>query len=167
MPKATYEISCKAGTTTVCASRDYPPIAPPTAQRVWEIVADFGRLKTILPSLVRIYLTYPDAKETAIGTVRDMTFVIPNSENPLSNGIEKLVELDEQARRLEYISLTGLPVTDYQSVMEVAGEDACTLTWTSTFKLIAGQEASDFPEVLGGVLAGGADQIAKALSLEL
>ena len=146
-------------------SRHYPAGVPPTGPRVWAIVANFGSLKTIFPSLVRIYVTYPDAKEGAVGTLRDMTFVVPNPY-PLSGGIERLVELHEQAHRLKYISLAGLPVTDYQSVMEVVGEDACTLTWTSTFTSTRDPELKGFPEILAGILAGGADQIATALRLD-
>jgi hypothetical protein len=83
----------------------------------------------------------------------------------LSSGIEELVEFDEPARRLKYVSLAGLPVSNYQSVMEVAGADACTLTWTSTFTMSRAPEVQDFPKVLAGILAGGADQIATALRL--
>jgi hypothetical protein len=66
----------------------------------------------------------------------------------------------------KYVSLAGLPVGDYASVMEVAGEDACTLTWTSTFTWTGGQGPPDFPTIMAGILAGGADQIAIALGLD-
>lgn len=160
--KATSEIRRDGDTTTIRVSRHYRAGAPPTGPLVWAIVANFAGLKTIFPSLVRIYVTYPDANETAVGTLRDMTFIVPNPY-PLSAGIEQLVELDEQAHRLKYISLSGLPVKDYQSVMEVVGENACTLTWTSTF---TDPEFPDFPKILAGILAGGADQIAAALRLD-
>ena len=163
--KATSEIRRDGDTTTIKVSRYYPAGVPPTGPRVWEIVANFGGLKTIFPSLVRIYVTYPDAKETAVGTLRDMTFMVPNPY-PLSGGIEQLVELEEQARRLKYVSLSGLPVANYQSVMEVVGDDACKLTWTSTFTLPKDPGLQNFPEILAGILAGGADQIATALRLE-
>ena len=94
-----------------------------------------------------------------------MTFAPPDPKSPLSEqnplllGIEQLVEL--KPRRLTYIALAGLPVTDYRSVMELSGEDACTLTWTSSFVPDAGQEG--FAQTLGGLLARGADQIATAL----
>lgn len=163
--KATSEIRRDGDTTTIRVSRHYPAGAPPTGPRVWGIVANFGGLKTIFPSLVRVYVTYPDANDTVVGTLRDMTFIVPNPY-PLSGGIEKLVELDEQAYRLKYISLEGLPVSNYQSVMAVAGDDACTLTWTSTFATIKDPGLQGFPEILAGILAGGADQIATALRLD-
>lgn len=159
---ATSEISRDGNTTTVRVTRDYRAGVPPTGPLVWAIVANFGGLKTIFPSLVRIYVTYPDSTAGAVGTLRDMTFIVPGP-NPLSGGIERLVELDEQAHRLKYISLSGLPVTGYQSVMEVVGEDACTLTWTSTFTLPGDPEVKGFPEILAGILSRGADQIATAL----
>jgi hypothetical protein len=157
-------ISRDGNTTTVRVTRRYPAGAPPTAPLVWAIVANFAGLKTIFPGLVRLYLTYPDATDSVIGTLRDMTFIVPGAY-PLSSGIEELVEFDEQARRLKYVSLAGLPVSNYQSVMEVAGADACTLTWTSTFTMSKAPEAQDFPKILAGILAGGADQIAIALGL--
>jgi hypothetical protein len=165
MPKATSEISRNGATTTVRVTRRYPAGVPPTGPRVWAIAANFGGLKTIFPNLVRVYVTYPDAKDSTIGTLRDMTFVVPGPY-PLAGGIEQLVELDDRARRLKYVSLAGLPVGDYASVMEVAGEDACTLTWTSTFTWTGGQGPPDFPTIMAGILAGGADQIAAALGLD-
>ena len=132
MSKASSKVTTENGVTTVHVSRDYPGGTPPIAPCVWGIVSDFGGLKTIFPNLVRVYLTYPDAKETRVGTLRDMTFLNPNSEYPLSGGNEQLVKRDEDARGIRYISLQGLPVTDYESVMQVTGEDACTLNWTST-----------------------------------
>jgi hypothetical protein len=161
--RATSEISRKGDTTTVRVSRHYSAGVPPTGPRVWAIVADFAGLKTIFPSLVRVYLTYPDAKDSVIGTLRDMTFIVPGPY-PLSSGIEELVEFDEQAHRLKYVSLSGLPVANYQSVMEVEGANACTLTWTSTFT-IKDPTAQDFPKILAGILSGGADQIGTALRL--
>ena len=168
---AHYEITSEAdGATTVCVRRDYPAGVPTTTcQRVWEIVADFGGLKTIFPDLLRVYLTYPDATGAAINTVRNLTFAPPDPKSPLSAenslpiGIEQLVELDEKARRLVYISVLGLPVKNYRSVMEVTGEDACTLTWASSFTPNAGQEW--IAETLAKILAAGANQIATALSL--
>ena len=158
------------GTAIVRAWRDYRAGgAPTTAQRVWEIASDFGGAKTIFPLLLSVYITYPDASTTKLGTARYMTFPPPDlgsplsPKNPLFFGIEKLIEIDEQARRLTYISPLGMPVQNYQSVMQVTGEDACRLTWTSTFVPDAGQEG--FVDVLAQILASGANQIATALGL--
>jgi hypothetical protein len=170
--KAHYEIISEADATTkVRLSRDYSAgVSPTTSQRVWEIAADFGGIKTIFPSVLRVNLTFPDATTTAVNTVRAMTFAPPDPTSPLSQtnslsfGVEQLVDLNTQQRRLTYISVLGLPVRDYRSVMEVKGEDACTLNWTSTFASNPGQDG--FADILATILAAGANQIAKALSLE-
>ena len=161
MSKATFNITTDGGVTTVHVSRDYPGAELPTAPRVWEIVSDYGALKKVFPSLVRVTVNYPDDQTTAINTSRDMTFQTPNGA---SVGIEQLVELDEENRWLKYISVLGLPVTNYESVMEVSGDNACTLNWTSTFTPNQGNE--DFAKTLAFILSGGADQIAAALGLD-
>ena len=169
---AYYETKLKAdGTALVRAWRDYPAGVPPTtAQRVWQIAADFGAVKTIFPLLLSVYITYPDASTTRLNTARYMTFPPPDlssslsPKNPLFFGIEQLVEFDDQARRLAYISPLGMPVKNYQSVMQVTGEDACRLSWTSSFATIPGQEG--FVDILAGILTGGANQIAAALGLK-
>ena len=167
MSKAKSTITSEADTTTVCVKRNYAAgVEPTTAQRVWEIVSDFGGIRTIFPSLVRNLLTYPDATGTVIGMVRDMTFIIPNSSNPLSTSIEQLIQLDPESHRLTYIAVLGLPVTNYQSAMEVTGDEACTLTWTSTFKPNQDESGKAFAKILAGILTGGADQIATVLSLD-
>ncbi len=168
---ANYETKLEAnGSATVRVWRDYPAGAPtPTAQRVWQIVADFGGIKTIFPSTLSVYLTYPDATDAALNTVRYMTFAPPDpksplsSKNPLPFGVEQLIELDEQTRRLAYISALGLPVKNYRSVMEVSGDDACRLTWTSSFTIDKKDEG--FMDTLAQILAAGANQIATALNL--
>lgn len=167
-----YETKLKAdGTALVRAWRDYPAgVLPTTAERVWQIAADFGAVKTVFPSLLSVFVTYPDASTTRLGTARYMTFPPPDPSSPLSPknplffGVEQLVELDDQARRLTYTSPLGMPVKNYQSVMQVTGEDACRLSWTSSFATIPGQEG--FVEILAGILAGGANQIAAALDLK-
>ncbi len=158
------------GTTTVRITRNYAArAAPTTAARVWQIVSNFGGIKTIFPSLLRVYLTYPDSNDTQVGTVRDMAFAPANNEqplspmNPLSLGIEQLVSLDCDERQLEYVSVLGLPVTGYKSTMQVTGEDACRLTWTSTFT--PNPDSGDIAQVLAGILASGADQIAKVIGV--
>jgi hypothetical protein len=169
---ASYEIELKADrSATVRVWRDYRAgVLPTTAQRVWEIAADFGGVKTIFPLLLSVYVTYPDASNTKLNTARHMTFPPAHLKNPLSKknplffGVEQLVELDEQARRLTYTSPFGMPVQNYRSTMEVAGDDACRLTWTSTCVVDAGQEG--FVDVLATILTGGANQIARVLGLK-
>ena len=163
MSKATSKITVENGVTTVRVSRNYPAGSPPTAERVWAIVSDFAGLKKIFPSLVRVYVTYPSATETVIDTVRDMTFLTPDPKNPLAFGVEQLVAIDDKTRQLTYRSVLGLPTKDYSSVMQVTGENACTLNWTSTYVDNGG--GSGFADSLAQILAGGADQIALELKI--
>lgn len=169
---AIYEIEINSKmAATVRVRRDYPAgLVPTTAQRVWEIAADFSSIKRIFPSVLSVYLTYPDATTTTINSVRYMTFAPSNPDsplsptNPLALGVEQLTSLDNGTRQLTYISVLGLPVENYKSTMKVTGEDACTLTWTSTFTVTANQEP--FVEILVHILTSGANQIAIALGLE-
>lgn len=159
------------GKTTVHAWRDYPAGAlPTTAERVWQIAADFGGVKTIFPLMLGVYVSYPDTLGTAKNMVRCMTFAPPDPKSPLSAknalafGVEQLVELDESARCLTYISVLGMPVQNYRSTMQVTGDDACRLTWTSTFTIDPKQKK--FVKTLAGILVAGAEQIAVTLGLK-
>lgn len=139
-------------------------VAPATAFRVWSIVSNFGGLKQIFPSLVRLYLSYPDATDTEVGTIRDMAFDPGPGGGKLNFGVEQLESIDHGVRRLAYVSVLGMPVTAYRSGMAVSGEDACELSWISTFRPMEGQET--FAEVLAGILVSGANQIAIDLGVD-
>jgi hypothetical protein len=120
--------------------------------------------------MLSVLVSYPDTLGTAKNTVRCMTFAPPDSTSPLSTknalafAVEQLVELDEPARRLTYISVLGMPVQNYRSIMQVTGEDTCRLTWTSTFTIDPKQKK--FVKILAGILVAGAEQIAVTLGLE-
>lgn len=167
-----YKIETGAnGNTKVQAWRDYPAgLKPTTAQRVWQITADFGGVKTIFPSMLGVYISYPDTLGTAKNMTRCMTFAPPDPNSPLSAknalafGVEQLVEINEKARCLTYISVLGMPVENYRSTMQVTGDDACRLTWTSTFTI--DPKKKKFVKTLVGILVSGAEQIAVALGLE-
>lgn len=138
-------------------------LAPSTAACIWRVVADFGSIKVLFPSLVRLYLTYPDESTKQIGLVRDMAFAPPPGGRDLAAGVEQLVELDDRRRKLAYISVLGLPLRDYRSEMTVVGEDACELVWQSTCRVTA--ESAAFLDTLASILAGGSNQIATHLGL--
>jgi len=131
-----------------------------TANEVWNIVLDFTNIKTIFPTIVRNYVTYPDTTQKKIGTIRDMTF----GGKTLSIGIEKLTKISEKKRTLAYTSLDGLPVTNYLGVMSVKGSNACTLTWTITYD----QSPIDkkFAKFLTGLFVKGEIEIAKVIGLK-
>jgi len=148
----------------VTVRRAYPKgLAPSTADRVWRVVSDFGAIKVLFPSLLRLYLTYPDDSTKQVGLIRDMTFAPPPEGRDLAFGIEQLVELDERLRKLTYISVLGLPLENYRSEMVVAGSDACELVWQSTCRVTVGNIG--FLDTLASILAGGANQIASHLGL--
>jgi len=149
----------------VTVRRAYPAgLLPGTASHVWRVVSDFGAIKALFPSLLRLYLTYPDNGPTQVGLVRDMTFAPQPGGRELAFGIEQLVELDEGSRRLAYTSVLGLPLRDYRSEMAVTGDDACELVWQSTCRVTPDNTA--FLDTLASILAGGANQIAKHLGLD-
>jgi hypothetical protein len=118
--------------------------------------------------MLSVYLSYPDSTDATKNMVRYMTFAPGDptkplsATNPLPTGVEQLIELNERARRLTYISVLGLPVQSYRSVMEVSGDDACRLTWTASCTIE--QKDEGFLDVLAHILAGGANQIASALT---
>ncbi|RVD31774.1 SRPBCC family protein [Mesorhizobium sp. M4B.F.Ca.ET.017.02.2.1] len=138
--------------------------ASPAADQVWRIVADFGGLKVIFPSLVRVYISYPNAADGDVGTIRDMAFDPGPGGGKLNLGIEQLESVDHSSRTLAYISVLGMPVSGYRSVMTVSGDDVCELSWISTCRPIEG--AGDFLEILAGILASGANQIATHLGID-
>lgn len=166
---ATHEATTDAGgETKVVVRRHYPAgLEPPAAYLVWQIVSDFSGIKTIFPSLLSVYVIYPDTTSKTIEMIRHMTFAPPDPtqpvspQNSLATGVEKLVEHEDRARRIAYTAVLGLPVIDYHSEMKVEGTDGALLTWTSTFKTLPGQEG--MTDVIAGILKSGADQIATAL----
>ena len=144
---------------TIVVTKDYPASSENTAAQVWGIVADFSNVKTIFPSLLRNYLTYPDETQNRVGTIRDMTF----GGKSLSVAIEQLKAIDDEKRSLTYISLAGLPVTNYISVIKVSGDNACTLSWTIDYD----QQPlnKEFAKGLAQLFVEGENEIAKVLDL--
>jgi len=158
--KPTTKITYKRNHVRMVISCDYPAgTVKNTADRVWAIIADFSNVKTIFPSVLRNYLTYPGDTEKRVGTIRDMTF----AGDPLSIGIEQLVSLNDKNRVLKYVSLGGLPVTDYKAVMKVIGDNECTLSWTVNYD----QKKVDkgLAKILASIFAGGEVEIGKVLGL--
>jgi hypothetical protein len=127
------------------------------AQEVWEIVSDFSSIKKIFPLIVRNYITYPDDQSTQLGTIRDMTF----GGKQLQIGIEKLTAYNEKKRSLTYISMEGLPVTNYVGTMKVKGKNACQLIWTITYD----QQplVKKFAEQMAGLFVNGANEIGRLI----
>jgi hypothetical protein len=148
------KITYKGNHVRMVISCEYPAGTDKnTADAVWAIVSNFTDIKVIFPTILRNYITYPDGTDKQLHTIRDMTF----AGDPLSIGIEQLVRLNDKKRILAYVSLGGLPVTNYRAVMRVKGDNACTLSWSVNYD----QETVDkgFAKILAGIFAGGEKQI--------
>ncbi len=159
------------GAASVHVQRAYPAGKGRTADLVWQIVSDFGGVKTLFPTLLSVYNTYADNTASQLNMIRVMSYAPPDAQkplsstNPLAGGIEQLVAFDAVKRYLTYTSLSGLPLKNYRSVMQVSGKNACTLDWTSTFEVDPKDSGQvGFISVLVSILAGGANQVATALS---
>src|SRR4051794_27471549 len=95
-----------------------------TPESVWTLVGDFGGFVKALGAPVEL-------EGEGIGSVR--TIAVGSQAI-----VERLDELDHEQKRITYSILQAgpLPVRDYSATMQLApsGEDACRLTWSSTFE---------------------------------
>jgi hypothetical protein len=72
--------------------------------------------------------------------------------------VERLEELDDDAKRLVYSIVQGpIPVDDYRATMQLVplGESRCRLDWSSTFESGAGMSADDVIRIVSGIYQGG------------
>lgn len=165
---ATAEITHDGDQVKLVISCNYPAnFTQNTGELVWDIVSDFSNVKTIFPVLLKNILTYPDQTEFRIGTIRDMTF--GDGKTPVQNpsyATEKLMALDKGNRSLTYISVAPSTnnVTDYQGVMQVIGDNACTLIWTVTY--IQRPYDSGYSNSMVGLFISGENQIGTVLGFE-
>jgi len=165
--EAKYTVENIDGYTQILVTRDYPrkPLSN-TAARVWSIISDFGAVKRMFPSLLSNHISYVDGSASQLNAVRFLTFLPPDpgkplsSDNALADVIEKLVASDDTGRSITYIGLLGLP-TSYRSVIALTGDDACTLTWKSTW--LTDSPEDPFAKFMPRILCGGANEIAHHL----
>ena len=92
---------------------------------IWTIASDFSSLKTLLPNILTCNMTYPDGKDTRIGTKRDLTF--EGGGGAITT--EELTEIDDNRYAGRYIQLKGLPVTNYTVSFNVMSEPNTALRW--------------------------------------
>jgi hypothetical protein len=115
-----------------------------TADAVWAVVGDFGGLVEALGGAV-------DLDGDGIGQLRTIKF-------GSTAVVERLEELDHDAKRITYVILQPgpLPVRDYRATMQLApaGDSACTLTWFSDFEP-EGASEDDAIKAVRGVYDGG------------
>ena len=62
-------LDTSTGAASVQVKRSYTAGNPKTSDRVWQIISDFGGAKTLFPSMVSVYNTYPDNTAICIGIV--------------------------------------------------------------------------------------------------
>lgn len=118
--------------------------ASPTA--IWSVIGDFGRLDFWHPAVAA-----SETDEDGSSRIRHLTLVDGNKI------VERLDTQDDKKRRYTYTILKAgpLPVRNYQSTIEVAGdEDATTVTWSSNFEPHGVSEA-DARAAISGVYTGG------------
>jgi hypothetical protein len=117
---------------------------PAAPEAVWALVGDFGGLVKALGAPVEI-------EGAGIGTLR----TIKVGSKVI---VERLEELDDQARRITYSILQAgpLPVRDYRATMQLApsGAAATTLTWFSNFEP-EGVSEDDAITAVRGIYEGG------------
>src|SRR5438874_9815604 len=112
--------------------------APP--ETVWPLLRDFAAIGDWHPFLPSVRID--DGPADRVGCVR----VFPEA----GGHRERLVALDDRARRIEYTfeDTAGLPVRDYVSAMRVEPVDGGTRTfveWSATFDC----DAADADKVIG------------------
>lgn len=97
---------------------------PVSADRLWELVADFGGIDKYMDGVDECHL-----EGEGVGSRRS----IPSAAGTV---VESLDRFDPQARTLVYSIVEGpIPFKDYSAQMVVTedGPEASTLTWTGTF----------------------------------
>ena len=110
---------------------------------VWKLVGDF-------PGFVEAMGIPVEVAGDGIGATRTIAL------GP-SPTIERLEELDNDARRLVYSMVEGpLPVTNYLATMQLSEIDSgrTRLDWSSTFEP-AGMTEADAIEAISGIYKGG------------
>jgi carbon monoxide dehydrogenase subunit G len=124
-----------------------------SADRVWELLRDFGGLQRYSPAIESC-----SVEGQGIGAVR--TLGLPGG----GKLVERLEAFDDAKRRLSYAIVAGpIPVTDYLATIEVCDEGTgCRVDWSSTFepKGISDDQAR---RMLEGVYRGGVSGVRKAL----
>jgi hypothetical protein len=130
-------------------------VAPADVDTVWSLFRDFDGLPVFHPGIPGSELR-DGARRDQVGAVRDLT---------LGDGgkvVERLVALDDRARRLTYAILESpFPVRDYlstMSVLPVTSTGECVATWSVVFDcdLDDSERLSAFfaDDVFGAGLAG-------------
>lgn len=126
-----------------------------SADRVWDLVRDFGGVQRFSPTIESV-----SVQGEGIGAVRTLT---------LPGGLalqERLEALDDASRTLRYaiVGSHPLPFDEYLSTIRLSEDgDACQIEWSSTFAPRGGAEAQA-AGMVEGIYRGGIAGIKKALA---
>jgi carbon monoxide dehydrogenase subunit G len=125
-----------------------------SADRVWDLVRDFGGIQRFAAGIESVSVT-----GQGVGSVRTLT---------MPGGLtlqERLEALDERSRTLSY-SIVGahpLPFDEYLATIRLAEDgDGCQIDWSSTFTPRAGADAQA-AGMVEGIYRGGIAGLKKAL----
>jgi hypothetical protein len=126
-----------------------------SADRVWDLVRDFGGVQRFSPTIESVSL-----QGEGVGAVRTLT---------LPGGLalqERLEALDDASRSLRYaiIGSHPLPFDAYLATIRLAEDgDGCQIEWSGSFEPRGGAE-SQAAGMIEGIYRGGIAGIKKALA---
>jgi carbon monoxide dehydrogenase subunit G len=123
------------------------------AERVWELVRDFGGVQRYAAGIEKCTL-----EGSGIGAVRTLAL----AGGPTLQ--ERLEALDDAGRRLSYSIVSGpIPVADYLATVAISDEaNGCRIDWSSTFEP-KGISEDQARRMIEGVYRGGIAGIKREL----
>jgi hypothetical protein len=131
---------------------------PVPAEKVWELVRDFGGIEKWLGAMVQGL----EVDGEGVGAIR--TIMLPGN-NQLQ---EQLTAHSDADRSFSYaiVGKSPLPVEDYLATFELieAGDQACRIEWSSTFEP-AGIAEVDARPMIEGIYTSGIAALRKTLGI--
>jgi hypothetical protein len=116
-----------------------------SVDEVWKVLSDFGGFIEAMG--LPVELSGPD------GVGQERKIVLGNDPT-----VERLEELDHDAKRLVYSIVSGpLPVSNYLATMQLSSIDdaRAKLDWSGTFDPAEGLAEADAVNVVSGIYKGG------------
>jgi carbon monoxide dehydrogenase subunit G len=127
---------------------------PASADKVWDLLSDFGGLDRWMPGAGDI-----DVEGEGVGAVR----TIPMGGASVK---ERLESLDREARRFSYSILEApMPVKNYLTSVTVSelGSERCRVDWVTTFEAVGVPEEA-IAQAIEKTYRKGLEAVAKAAS---
>ncbi len=121
---------------------------PVPAMKVWELVRDFGGIRSWIGDMVQSI----EMEGEGVGAIRTLS-LIGNTKL-----YEQLTAHDEEERSFSYaiIRESPLPVADYLAKFKLVetGADSCRIEWSSTFEPVGISDADAKPMIEGIYTSG-------------